>query len=372
MVRVLHLADLHLGWSSPLDELPNGRVEERDARLGKAIDWALEQRIDLVLIAGDLFETHTPDRSLVSQAKGHLARAVRAGVVVVTLPGNHDEISYHNSVYREHADDWPGVLIRNPHFAHACSVTVGGERVHLYALAYTGGLTQTHPPLSQFERGDQDGYHVALLHGSLEHDHGDRSLPIDLNAIAQAGFDYVALGHIHRHRRYGVAGRPIVYAGMIEGKGFDDPGVGHYTVARLKGGGATLETHDAKARRLHTFDVDVGAFTSLEELTESVCGSISEGDLVRLRLRGAPEYPFDSEAIRLGTAGRASYVEIQDQTDALRDDALATLAEEPTIRGAFVARMLHRMREAGDDTHQRRVIRRAIGLGLRAMDGNHS
>src|SRR5690606_42061096 len=61
------------------------------------------------------------------------------------------------------------------------------------------------PPLPPFPtrrssdlRLDRDGVHLAVFHGSLDWDAGDRSLPLMSPALAAAGYDYIALGHIHR------------------------------------------------------------------------------------------------------------------------------------------------------------------------------
>ena len=60
------------------------------------------------MIVGDLFETHCPEEPLVAAAVAQLRRLEQAGIPVVTVPGNHDEITYPNSVYQTRRDDWPG------------------------------------------------------------------------------------------------------------------------------------------------------------------------------------------------------------------------------------------------------------------------
>src|SRR5690606_18200460 len=105
-----------------------------------------------------------------------LKRLIDNGIAVVTVPGNHDEITYADSVYRIHAERWPGVLVQNPMPAHVATLDVHGTPVYVYGLAYTGGLTRARPPISEFPRLDAHGVHVAVFHGSLDWDAGDRSL----------------------------------------------------------------------------------------------------------------------------------------------------------------------------------------------------
>ncbi|WP_374713305.1 DNA repair exonuclease, partial [Symbiobacterium terraclitae] len=223
MIRILHLADLHLGWRPAF--MPRDRAEERrrrrDTLLERAVDLALDRRngIDMVVIAGDLFETHRPEEPLVAAVMGQLRRLEQGGVPVVTVPGNHDEITYPNSVYQNHREDWPGLLVTNPNPAHVASLTVQGAAVHLYSLAYTGGVTQTQPPVNRFPKVDGPGVHLAVFHGTLGDWGGDRSLPLDPAALAKAGYDYVALGHIHKPGEVRLGRGLAVYPGAVEGKG---------------------------------------------------------------------------------------------------------------------------------------------------------
>ena len=111
------------------------------------------------------------------------------------------------------------------------SLEAQGETVHLYSLAYTGGITQTQPAISQFPRLDEPGIHLAAFHGTLGDSLGERSLPLDPAALGQAGYHYVALGHIHKPGEVRMGRGLAVYPGAVEGKGFDDPGTGQFTIA---------------------------------------------------------------------------------------------------------------------------------------------
>ncbi len=83
-VRILHLADLHLGAAFPAygDRGPE-RTRDFLSAFQRAIEFAAspEHPVDLVVIAGDLFDTHDPDESLSFQAESCLAAACTGGCV---------------------------------------------------------------------------------------------------------------------------------------------------------------------------------------------------------------------------------------------------------------------------------------------------
>lgn len=364
LIRILHLADLHLGYEPPWQRLAEARRRERDARLAKAVAWAIEQDVDLVLIAGDLFETHRPPGPLVETVIGELKRLVDAGIQVVTLPGNHDEISYHDSVYRREAKRWPGLLVENPNMQKVATFDCRGARVHLYSLAYTSGLTRTYPPLAEFPRTEEEGFHVALLHGSLDWNRGDRSLPINGEVLEAAGYDYVALGHIHRHVVRGQR-RLVVYPGMIDGKDFDDPGVGYYTLVTLTSSGSELQKVPADgAQPLVTLSVDAGEFPGESELIAALRARLPERGAARVVLTGSPAFAFSAEAMEEALSGPALFVRVDDETEGFAEELIERLASEPTVRGQFVARMLARIQE---EPERDRLLRRALARGLEAL-----
>lgn len=379
---MLHLADLHLGWTPAYlpEALARGWRQERDRRLAHAVAWALkpENGIDLVVIAGDLFESHAPEPGLVERVVAELRRLAEAGVGVVTVPGNHDEITYPDSVFRLYADHWPGLLVQNPDPAALGPVMARGKPVYVYSCAYTGGVTRAWPPVDAFPpRGADGAYHIGVFHGTLlqgdARSHplaGDRSLPLDAQALASAGYDYVALGHIHRHERYRLGATTAVYCGPPDGKGFDDPGVGFYTVAQIDGGGVAVETVPVLTRRIATLEVDVGAFASAAELAAHLRLQLSgsERPILRVVARGVDGFGFDPEALAAELAPVCLHVEVVDETEGLDPGRLKELAAEPTLRGLVVARALAAIEQAPDEA-RRALLARALRLAMAALEG---
>ena len=380
-LRILHLADLHLGWEPRFlpETIRPIWQSERDARLEQAVEWALDpaRGVGMVILAGDLFEHHDPPEALVRSAVTALARLEQAGVRVVTVPGNHDEITYPRSVYRLWADRWPGLLVTQPNPGPLGPVEVGGQRVWLYSAAYTGGLTHAWPPIDRLPpRQSGDGWHIGVFHAAVlegppaSGGAADRSLPIRLEALKESGYDYVALGHVHQHRVYRAGQTVAAYCGAPDAKDFDDPGVGFFTVVHLEGG-VRLEPVPVPRRPVLTFEVDVGLFGSPAELVHFVVQQAaldrSPRALLRVRLTGVAPFRIRPGELERELGGRCLYVEVEDETYAVGERELAELGREPTVRGLLVRRMGAALRDAPDEVTRRRLSR-ALKLALAALE----
>jgi DNA repair protein SbcD/Mre11 len=376
MPRLLHLADLHLGWlpgDLPADAA-EARRAARDARLDEAVALALAERVDAVVIAGDLFESFEPPDGLVRSVRGALERLLAAGVAVVTVPGNHDELTYAASVYRREAHRWPGVLIRDPMPAQVARLALGGEHLHVHGLAYVGGVTDVANALAALPERSEAGYHVFVAHGTLVHDGAsgadDRSLPLPRAALGAAGYDYVALGHVHRRSEQRVGGCLAVYPGCVGGKGFDDPGSDVWTLVELSRSGTKVEQRPLEGPALRDLHLDVSACDDEASVLEALTGLIGAfpGDVLRVRLTGALPAVLDAPELAARAVGDAAFVRVEDHTDAVSDALLDAWSASPTVRGAFVRRLQRRLQETDAAAERRRLVH-ALRLGLAALGG---
>ncbi len=375
MIRLLHLADLHLGWEPSYmpGEKAAVRKNERDQLLKKAVDFAIapENKIQGVIIAGDLFEKYNPDKSLVNSVLEDLGRITGAGLMLVTVPGNHDEITYRESVYRKKADEWPGCLVKEPMPCHCLTHTIEGCPVHIYSLAYTGGVTKP-GNIKVFPRLAQDGFHIGAFHGSLDWEGlSDRSLPLTSEMLSQAGYGYVALGHYHQFiikplkNGKGIA----VYPGAVEFKSFSDPGTGKFTVIKWDGKKAEAETHQADVRRYETVSVDISGIKRYEDLLEACGTGIDPDKIVQMQLTGAPAFQIDREKLTGDLEKSCFYVEMKGLTQYYSDAYLDIISKEPTLRGLFVRNMRETLEDAKDED-DRQMIEIALTEGLNALEGS--
>ena len=194
-LRVLHTADVHLDSDGYGDAAAQAAHRERDRRIFRRIvDHALAGDVDLLLIAGDLFDHNRVPDETVEFARAELAR-LRQPVVI--LPGNHDCLRA-NAIYDRHdfsADASHVRVIRR----------LEGETIELPdldAVVWGRAMEEHEPgfsPLAGIPTRDGRRWCLAMGHGFFydERQRPDRSSPIFADEIRDAGWDYIALGHHH-------------------------------------------------------------------------------------------------------------------------------------------------------------------------------
>ncbi len=376
-MHILHLADLHLGWEprNLPDDKRKQRRQERDRLLEKTVDFALkrESETQVVLIVGDLFENYNPEEKLVRHVMDQLSRLTRAGLQVVTVPGNHDEITYRESVYRRYGDNWPGTLVRNPNPDLSVTLEVNGSKLHIYSLAYTGGLTNV-SGLQKFPRNEEEGIHLAAFHGSLDWTGiADRSLPLDSSLLAQAEYDFIALGHYHSHIEKKAGSAKVLYPGAIEFKTFHDRGTGYLSNVKLddklKGSNVRIETYSVDVRENFSKKIDLSNYENPEELRQACSNFADEEAMVQITLTGTPRFPVNPEILEDELAPYFFYLEVKSEASYFDESFLESIASEPTVRGAYVRRMREKQKEAATD-QEKDVMEQALLKGLAALEGS--
>ena len=100
MLRIIHTADVHLGARhDDLGEQAAAQRERQFAAFKAAVDLALREKVDLFLIAGDLFDSNVQPRRSVERVAAELKRLAEAKIRTVIIPGTHD-VCDRASIYR--------------------------------------------------------------------------------------------------------------------------------------------------------------------------------------------------------------------------------------------------------------------------------
>jgi DNA repair exonuclease SbcCD nuclease subunit len=208
-IVVVHSSDLHV------DHDYTARLHGGDgtAGLGCVLEAARDLSADVVLLAGDTFDSHRVPQSLIEQAAAVIDAAA---LPVVILPGNHDP-AIASAIYR----DGPLAAVKN---LHVIGVT------HDEAIAFPdlslevwGRAHRDYDDMIPFEtvRARRSRWLIAMAHGHYQ-PKPDRSIGprpswlIGDDDIAATGADYVALGHWNRAVRVGNGVVPAYYSGSPE------------------------------------------------------------------------------------------------------------------------------------------------------------
>ena len=235
-MRFLHLSDLHLGKYV----LETSMLEEQRLFLTQAIDCAKERQADGVLLAGDLYDRSVPPAEAVEVLDDFLAGLNAAGIPVFAVAGNHD--SPERLQFGSRILAGRGVHIAGVYDGTIPSVPLmdsfGTLTVHLLPfvkpatvrarLDTDAATTEAAVRAALCEVARDDGQrHVLVAHqfvcaGGEQPETCDSETPavggsdaVDVSAFD--GFDYVALGHLHRAQRMGrdtvrYAGSPLKYS----------------------------------------------------------------------------------------------------------------------------------------------------------------
>jgi len=369
-VRILHLADLHLGAAFPsMGERGSERSRDLLKAFLRAIEYAAHdpRPVDLVVIAGDLFDTHDPEEGLVVQVESALERLATAAVPVLIVPGTHDALTYRRSIYRRLRVPQMAHVFLSPRLEPGPQITVGEETVQTYGIAFDPSVTTR--PLEGFQVSGISDYHVAILHGALQDNPAWKIRPTDLPVtrveIAASKLHYLALGHYHNPAEVREGSTVAVYPGTLEGKRFGENGPRHLVTATLSAKGVALERTPWNVRTLHeaVIDLGMGEIKDESQLESRLVAFAGDREIARIRLEGPADFAFDAERIQTRLASRFFHFEIEDRSYIVNASLLSRYREEATVRGVFVRRMLERIEQAPDPAG-REVAALALRLGL--------
>ncbi|MDB9535955.1 exonuclease SbcCD subunit D [Dolichospermum planctonicum CS-1226] len=358
MMKILHLSDIHIGSGfchgrvNPLTGL-NTRLEDFVKTLSLCIDRALNDRVDLVLFGGDAFPNATP-APYVQEAFAHqFRRLVDADIPTVLLVGNHDQHSQglggaSLNIYRTLAV--PGFVVGDTLTTHRISTRHGDiqiitlpwlTRSTLMTRQETQGssLSEVNQLLTErlqvviegeIRRLDPSIPTVLLAH--LMADNATlgaerllavgKGFTLPLSLLTRSCFDYVALGHVHKHQNLNKSNDPpVIYPGSIERVDFseekEDKG---YVMIELEKGKVNWEFCPLPVRIFRTIEVDLS----------------KHDDPQAALLKGIAKYDIQDNVVRLIYKLRSDQLDLIDNSSL--NNALKS-AHTYTIQAELVSQL---------------------------------
>lgn len=368
MIKLLHTADLHLGIRF-LGFGEKGKELRRAVQevLKRIVDLALRENVELVLMAGDLFDSNTVSKKLVDYAISELKRL--GDIPVCILPGTHDSYD-RSSVYRrvEFQD------VSNIHVLTDETISIIFPELDLtiYGRANLAN-TGSESPISGLIKSDETKYHVAMAHGeiAIEGKYAGDYYPIELKDIAESKMDYIALGHWHRLMDFSQGDVKAFYCGVPETLSFDErEDSGCVLLVELDDSVVNVKKERVGKYVWKTLNLDVEDYDSEDELIREIGRSSDSDVLLRVNIGGVQrlEIDFDEEHIAGELEDKFFHVEMRwDDLKIVPDSLSLDAYPETTVPGQFLRLMLKRIEES--DETEKPVLQEALHLGFALLKG---
>ena len=207
-VRILHTSDVHIGAFTESWAL---QPEKCLRSFRFVVDRAIEEDVDLFIIAGDFFDHNRIREPITEFVLSHLARLPMPTVI---LPGNHDPLEANSPYWRmDLAGRAPRVtLIQDPEGETVSFPELG---VAIWGRPHTSYDDVKLMPLQNLPPRGPERWQIAMAHGHFVRDDSDlgRAYPITREDIAECNRDYVALGHWDAHLNVGQGDVTAFYPG---------------------------------------------------------------------------------------------------------------------------------------------------------------
>ncbi len=383
-ITFIHAADLHLG--APLRGLraASPALGERLARAipeayDRLISVAVNRKVDFVVLAGDIFDQAQPSYANFLQFVEGLQKLHVAGIPVYMLAGNHDPMTAWQNSFSDlppntymFPGDRPGFAVYSREGEPLALLGGRGFQTRVVSReeSIAAGITLE---AAREACGVDAPFAVGVLHTGLDID-TDKA-PVSRAELLRSGFDYWALGHIHKRIVDSPNNPRLVFPGCIQGRDIHETGArGCYQVTLTEGQPNRLEFVPLASVAWQIAHVDVSSCATVSDCHDTIMRELfrlngmakCEEMVERIILHGATdlhsvlekpgvlqdlrnqinegypifycdalidhtEYPFDRDAILEeglfpATLLRQSSTQIQDQSSAiayLQDEFLA-------------------------------------------------
>ncbi len=310
-LRFVHAADLHLdspfvGIRASAPEHVAGALREAtfDA-YEKVIDLCIDERVDALLVAGDVYDG--ADRSLRAQQafiRG-LRRLDEAGIRSFVCHGNHDPL-----------DGWEARLAYpeschrfGPEWEAAPVFESDPGRGLVYGVSYPTRDVY-HNLVNELGSVDAGPFNIGLVHANVGSNTGHEAYaPCTLDDLRGIGIDYWALGHVHTREVMRDRGPAVVYPGNPQGRHVNETGARGVYVVEVDGGDARPEFRAMDTVRWARIEADVSGLETDQELHDRLFEQVEEA---RAGADGRPivmRVELTGRTALHGTLRRSEYLE---------------------------------------------------------------
>lgn len=333
-MKIIHCSDLHLD-SKMEANLSKEKAKERKAEIlltfCKLIEYAKENDVKIIIIAGDMFDKKT----ISVKAKNIVKDAISSNkdIDFIYLKGNHDECAFLEE------DEIPENLKM---FSNKEWTTYRYEN-----LAITG-----------IELGEKEDYeiyntlildkndtNIVVMHGQESiYEVKDNLEIINLKALKNKNIDYLALGHIHKYKQERLDGRGVYcYSGCLEGRGFDECGEKGFVLLNIEDNKIESRFIPIAKRKIYEIKIDItgcNTTTEVENKIQEKLETIEKTSLIKIILIGKLEIDAERDIDYLVKKYNEIYYFVKIYDEATLKIDYMDYEKDASLKGEFIRLVL--------------------------------
>lgn len=357
-MKFVHIADMH--FDAPFTSLNSRenlgekrRLEQRNA-FKKVIEYIKENNVDYLFIAGDLYEHEYVKKSTIEYISKLFQEIPKTKVFIA--PGNHDP--YIKNSYYDTYEFGDNVYI----FYNSQIEKYEDENVNIYGMAFTEFYMEK-SPLENIELGQSDKPNILIAHCDLngsKDNEGFSYNPILESKLNSLGFDYAALGHVHKNN-LGNTNR-MYYPGSMISLGFDELGEHGMISGEITKNTVCAEFVRLDDRKFEEKELNVDNLSSKEDLIEAILNlNLENMTMYKIVLVGNRNFEINTREI-LNALSSDNILKLKDCTKLGYD--IEEISKQNNLKGIFIKEVM-KMYENNLCTEEE--FQKAIEIGLDAM-----
>lgn len=356
-MKFVHIADMHFDVPfTTLNKKELGNIRRLDQRkaLKKVVDYIKQNNIQYLFIAGDLYEHEYVKQSTIEYINNLFKEIGNTKIYII--PGNHDPI-LKNSYYSKFK--WN----KNVHIFSTNIEKIQEDEVDIYGFGFDN-FYMKESKYQDLQIENKEKINILITHGSLE---GGTSTDMEYNPMNKIklnnlGFDYIALGHIHK-TNYNEETK-IIYPGSTISLGFDELGSHGMIVGEINETTKELKTQFIKIdeKEFVEYEFNISEIQTKEELIEKInLIETEENKYYKIILVGNRQFEINIYDVEKYIQNN-NIIKLKDHTKIKYD--LEKIALENNLKGIFVKELLQKIEE---NPEKKNVYLKAIEVGLEAM-----
>lgn len=281
-MKIIHCSDLHLD-SKMETNLSKEKAKERKNEIlitfEKMVEYAKENEVKVIIIAGDLFDK----KNVTKKAKNIVRNAIKSNPEIdfLYLRGNHDESGFIEGEKPDNLKTFNDEQWTSYQYNDIIITGIEFGKKNNYEI-YNSLILE------------KNKTNIVVMHGQeTETETKNKAEHINLKELKNKNIDYLALGHIHKYKQEKLDNRGIYcYSGCLEGRGFDECGKKGFVLLDIENKKIKTTFIPFAQRTLYEVNVDITGLTETKEIEEKIREQVKEipnTSLVKIILTGEVE-----------------------------------------------------------------------------------